>query len=216
MARGPSFRRSRRRSRQERLRRTLFGIAGLVALAVGYRTFGGGDPPLPVEQVAFAGLSQTEGSPRAGDADQVAAEAAEIRAFLDGWYQQAFVDPDRYGDLSFLSVTARFDAEAGAGFVEDRNALTIGTLAERVRSVSIREQVANVVVYFEDDEPVYATAAVLFRARVRLNDHSFLRLKQAVTLVLERRTDAGWVVTNYYDAELRADSMPATYVPPTP
>ncbi|MFP5225005.1 MAG: hypothetical protein ACLGH3_05565 [Actinomycetota bacterium] len=212
MRRGPSFSRSRRRTRQERLRRTLLiGAAGILLLGVGFRACGGDDPEARVETVAFSGSTSSEGVPSAPDETRAEAEGLEIRELLDDWYQRAFADPTLYGDGTFPLVAELFVAEAGVGFVEDRNSLTIGELASQVRQVTLGEQTANLTVFFQDSSPLYATADVRFVATVETTEGSFLELAQKVRLVFEKR-EGQWKVTNYYGAERSVDSIPE----PTP
>lgn len=208
MRRAPSFSSSLRRSRKQRLRRTILGVGvGVVVLSITIRACGGDEKVIIVPTVTFTGATQTDGAPKPGRAADGAAEGIQIRAAIDSWFQNAFADPGAYGDGSFESVGELFVGEAGIGFVADRGILTIGDLAPAVRGVEIETQTANIVVYFDGKVPTYATAAIRFGAVLTLRDDaSPVRLVERVTAVFERR-DGRWVITNYYDSEQRRDAI---------
>lgn len=176
------------------------------------RSCGADSRPGKVDTVAFAGATRSEGAPKPGSASDADSTGAEIRRVLDDWYQRAFADPSQYGDGSFPEVAKHFGAEAGIGFVEDRSALTIGALADDVRQVSVKTQVANIVVYFDEGKPSYATVSVRFGADIQRKDRSRVDLFQRASLVMERR-DGEWKIVNYYDARQTVDSVPSEATP---
>jgi len=203
MRRGPTFLRSRRRERVRRLAlRAGLVAAGITAVAGAVSLLGGDDGPTgQADRVAFTGRERGEGVPEPPPSATVARAAREIRSLLDGWYQQAFADPSQYGDGSFDDVARMFTGDAALGFVEDRDVLTIGSDARRVREIRVTRSQANVTVYAEDGTVTHATAAVRFDGDLRLrNDPTPHVLVQRVSLVLEHRGEGGWTITNYYGA----------------
>jgi hypothetical protein len=190
------------------------GAAGLLLIGVGFRACGGDERTARVEQVAFTGSTSSEGIPSAPDETRAEAEGLEIRELLDDWYQRAFADPSLYCDGSFPLVAELFVAEAGVGFVEDRDPLTIGGFASQVWQVDPEEQTANVAVFFQDEAPIYATADVRFVATIETTEGGFVNLSQKVRLVLEKR-EGEWKIVNYYGAEKTLDSIPEPTSSPT-
>lgn len=181
-------------------------VLGAASLFLGDRPARG---PGRVDHVAFGGAARAEGIPERIDDSTRDAAAQDIRDVLDAWYQQAFADPAGYGDGSFPSIASRFVGDAAIGFVEDKDALTIGALASQVASVRVDSALANITIYAEDDVISWATAAVEFDALAHLEDRTTeVLISQRVTLVLEQRLDVGWVITNYYDAFQRQRSRP--------
>ena len=182
-------------------------LGGFLVLGVASRFFGDDGPrirPGQADHVAFEGITRARGLPTRPDDAIRDATGDDIRDVLDAWYQEAFADPAAFGDGSFAAVAERFVSEAAVGFVEDRDALTIGSLAPQVASVRVNRANADVTLYFEDGVAAWATAAVGFDARAHLTDGGTdVLIEQRVSLVLEQRPEVGWVITNYYDASQR-------------
>lgn len=186
-------------------------LGSLLVLGILSRFIGEGPRTQPGTpgHVAFTGDARAIGVPERPDDDDRDAAAAQIHTTLDRWYRDAFGDPARFGDGVFDAATTVFAGEAAIGFAEDRNVLTIGEIAPQVASVHVEEALANLTIYFEDGLASWATAAVRFDAAARLGDDATeVLVGQRVTLVLERRDEVGWVVTNYYDAFQRQRSRP--------
>lgn len=215
--REPTFSRSRRRARQQRLLRTGAGVVVLIGIAaVAVSLLGGGDAAddLPTPDVSFAATFTGYGEKDPAK-PQVDEQGEAIVALLDGWYQRAFVNVEDFGDGTFPEVAALFDEAARTSFTEDIDALTIGEAAEEVARVEPDEATAAISIYFEDGaEPVYATAKVAFTATASMKDDSALPLKidQEVTLFLTH-ADGTWLVSTWYDATQRQDSVQATPSP---
>lgn len=202
------MRRSQRRNRQQRLLRNGIAVVAVVGVAAAIGNLMGGDEEpepqpsqLPVPQVSFAGATSAEGevAPRRANAER---EAEHIRALLDTWYQQAFVDPALFGDGTFPEVAALFREDARDRFLTDLDVLTIGPALGEVSRVEPRKATADVTVYFQDGRrPRYAVAEVRFVARaLPVAAAAFpLRIVQTGTYHLER-VSRGWKVT-FYDAD---------------
>lgn len=184
-----------------------FGVAALFAIG---QLIGGDDTGSfgKIDRVSFTGNDRGEGVPTKPSEETVQDAARRVRALLNSWYQEAFADPRRYGDGSFDDLARRFTGEAALGFVEDRETLTIGSFGPRIARIRVDEQIADVVVFTEDSEILYATAQVTFAATARLKDaeHPVL-ISQSVDLVLENR-EGTWLITNYYDARVERESKP--------
>lgn len=212
MRRPPTFLRSRHRARGRRLVRIGAGVlGGLVVLGVAARFFDSDERPGvgAAGLVAFTGSARAIGLPTKPDDAVRDMVAGDIRAALNQWYLDGFADPARFGDASFDAVGERFVGDASVGFVEDKEALTIGAIAPRVTTVRVDEALANLTIYFENELATWSTAAVEFDAVAELDDRATeVVIAQRVTLVLEQRPDSGWVVTNYYDAFQRQRSRP--------
>lgn len=216
--RDPVLSRSNRRAGKLRvLRIGAFAVIGIAVISVAVGVLIGDDPTeeeLPTPEVAFQGTFAGEGD-RAPDDAAVQREGEAIVELLDGWYQQAFVDPERFGDGTFPEVAALFDEEARAAFTEDVAALTIGPAREEVDRVEPTTSTADITIFFEDGEqPRWATATVTFAARATLKDDAAfpLGIDQAVTLVLQR-AEAGWLVSTFYDATQEQRSIEASPSP---
>ena len=190
------------------------GIVAALAIAaagVGVSLIGGSSDPAdeePTPVVAFEATISGEGDSKPSD-EAVQAEGEKIVELLDDWYQQAFVDPEKFGDGTFPEVAATFDEAARIAFAEDVDALTIGPAREEVERVEPTTATATITVFFEKGKtPTWATAAVSFAATATLKDETAppVGIDQTVTLFL-RRTDEGWLVSTYYDAHQEQRSI---------
>lgn len=211
--RQPTFTRARRRTRQQRLLRTAIGLVVIVVVAALIANFVGGKkktgPNAPgLAQVAFtttsAGYTNAAKSPPQGTVD---AQSKQIVTMLNGWYQEAFVDPDKYGDGTFPDIAKHFSADAATAFKKDLGTLTIGDARTEVKSVEPTTQTAKVSVYFTNGTPEYAVATVHFAARATLKKSGSypLLIDQTVTYNFQR-TSQGWIVS-YYTAKQTQDSV---------
>lgn len=216
--RQPTFARSKRRTRQQRLLRTGIGVVVLIGIAALIGNLIGDDgTPKPGEpatpQVRFAGTVKGEtdaGSslkPKQAKTAATNKEGAAIHAMLDDWYRQAFVDPERFGDGTFPTVRKLFTAEAATKFPTDVNTLTIGEARIEVSRVEPETSTADVTVYFDGSKPTFATADIRFVAKgtLKKGDAFPIRIVQSAVLHL-RKLSEGWRVT-WYDAKQTQDSI---------
>jgi hypothetical protein len=137
----------------------------------------------------------------------VTAEGKQIVSLLNDWYEQAFVNTDKFGDGSFPDIAKSFTAGARTSFTKDLTTLTIGNARTEVKRVDPTTQTAKVTVYFNNGRPTYAIALVHFvaSATMRQSDAYPLRIDQTVTYNFSR-TAQGWVVT-YYTAKQTQNSV---------
>ncbi|MFA5891440.1 MAG: hypothetical protein WDA27_10925 [Actinomycetota bacterium] len=214
--RQPTFSRGRRHRRQQRLLRTGIAIVLLIAVASLVGNLLGGDepPPEPTPNVAFTGSARGQSDGTAPATAATRAEATEINAVLNDWYQRAFVDPSLYGDGTFPEVRARFAEASQASFTKEIDSLTIGDAREEVEFVRPEKSTANLTIFFaKGKEARFAVATVTFQARARMKDDDALplRIVQRATYHLEK-VSGSWVVT-WFDARETQDSIQP---PPSP
>lgn len=153
-----------------RRRRAFVGVLGLVTVGViaGLLFSRGGslvrkDPPTP--QLAFAAsVEQVAGGAKAAPQDKVKSESDAIVKMFTEWYQEAFVDPKRWGDGTFAGLADHFTAEAKPAFTRDVKSLTIAEARTELRRVERPSGSVKVTVYFHDGNPQYAVADVTFSA----------------------------------------------------
>ena len=213
----PSFHRSGRSVRRARLRRTILvavlGIAG-IAFAVG-RFTGGGEPEVPIAQVAFKTTVLGDGAPRPAK-DAPAKEAKAVETLLNDYYQRAFVDPASFSDGAFPEVAERFAPEARDAFARDLKTLTIGEGAPDTARVDPETTTARITIYYEQGKPSLATAAVRFiaRARSKAKGAAPFRIDQRATLHLRKDGD-GWRIAYYVDASQKQTTIAPSASPTT-
>jgi len=211
--RQPTFSRSRRRTRQQRLLRTGIGVVVIVVLAAlvanlvgGGKKKGPGESPIATVSFVASVKGETDGAKKPGNA-AVRAEADLIVKMLNDWYQTAFVDPDRYGDGTFPDIAKHFATAARASFTKDIATLTIGDAREEVKRVDPTAQTAKLTVFFDKGKALFAVAAVHFAASATMKKSNAypLKIDQTMTLNLEKQGE-GWVVT-FYTANQKQDSV---------
>lgn len=210
--RQPTF--ARRRTRQQRLLRTGIGVVVIVVLAALIANLAGGKkklgstPPPGVAQVAFVASVKGETDAKSPPSKSaVTTESDQIVSMLNDWYEQAFVNTDKFGDGSFPDISKSFTAAAHTSFTKDLNTLTIGEARTEVKRVDPTTQTAKVTVYFSKAKATYAIAAVHFvvSATMKQSNAYPLKIDQTVTYTFQKTTQ-GWVVT-YYSAKQTQNSI---------
>jgi FlaG/FlaF family flagellin (archaellin) len=213
--RQPTF--ARRRTRQQRLLRTGIGVVVIIVLAALIANLAGGKkktgstPPPGVAQVAFvASVKGETGAKSAPSKDAVSAEGQQIVSMLNDWYEQAFVNTDKFGDGTFPDIAKGFDAAARASFTRDLTTLTIGEARTEVMRVDPTTQTAKVTVYFNNGTPTIAIAAVHFAANATMKQSGAypLKIDQVVTYNFQK-TGQGWVVTYYSGNQTQNSIVPS-------
>jgi len=209
--RQPTF--SRRKTRQQRLLRTGIGVVVVVVVAALIANLAGGKkksntPPPGVAQVKFVASVKGASDGKTLPAKSVVnAEAGKVVSMLNDWYEQAFVDTDRFGSGTFTDIAKNFTSTARAKFAQDLNTLTIGEARTEVKHVDPTTQTAIVTVYFSNGKPTYAIAAVRFVANATMKSSNAypLKIDQSVTYDFQK-TGQGWVVS-YYSAKQSQHSV---------
>lgn len=208
--RQPIVARSHRRTRQQRLTRTLVVFVVLIVLVVLVgKCAGGKKAPQATPKLAFAASTSAESNGATPDPGAAKTESARIVAMLDDWYQTAFVDPKLYGDGTFRSVRAHFTGGAATQFGKDIDSLTIGEARTEVSRVVPGPSRVDVTVFFQDGRtPKFAVAAVTFvaTATLKAKDSLPLRISQKATYHLDRRPNGDWIVS-YYTVHESQDSV---------
>jgi hypothetical protein len=213
--RQPTF--ARRRTRQQRLLRTGIGVVVIIVLAAVIANLAGGKkkpgstPPPGIAQVAFVasvkGATDAKSPPAKG---ALTKESKQIVSMLNDWYEQAFVNTEKFGDGTFPDIAKSFTAAASMSFTKDLATLTIGEARTEVKRVDPTAQTAKVTVYFGNGKPTYAIAAVHFAATASMkqSDAYPLKIDQVVTYDFQK-TAQGWVVTYYSGNQTQKSVVPS-------
>jgi hypothetical protein len=129
---------------------------------------------------------------------------------LNDWYEQAFVDSDKFGDGTFPDIAKSFTGAAGTSFKKDLGMLTIGDARTEVKRVDPSTQTAKVTVYFNSGKATYAIAAVHFAANATMKQSGAypLKINQVVTYSFQK-TGQGWVVTYYSGNQTQNSIVPS-------
>ena len=182
-------------------------LAALIANLAGGKKKTGTTPPPGVAQVAFVASVKGATNTKSAPSGAVTTEGQQIVSMLNGWYEQAFVDTDKFGDGSFPDIVKSFTAGARTSFKKDLATLTIGDARTEVKRVDPTTQTAKVTVYFNNGKPTYAIAAVHFVANATMKQSGAypLKIDQTVTYNFSK-TAQGWVVT-YYTAKQTQNSV---------
>jgi FlaG/FlaF family flagellin (archaellin) len=187
-------------------------LAAVIAnLAGGGKKKSGSTPPPGVAQVAFvASVKGATGAKSAPSKGAVTTEAHQIVSMLNGWYEQAFVNTDRFGDGTFPDIGKSFTAGARTSFTRDLTTLTIGDARTEVKRVDPTTQTAKVTIYFNNGAPTYAIAAVHFAANATMKQSGAypLKIDQVVTYNFQK-TGQGWVVTYYSGNQTQNSIVPS-------
>jgi hypothetical protein len=168
----------------------------------------GNTPPPGVAQVAFVTTVKGETNAKTPPSKKaVTSESTQIVTMLNDWYEQAFVNTDKFGDGTFPDIAKHFTAAARTSFTKELATLTIGDARTEVKRVDPTTQTAKVTVYFSNGKPTYAIAAVHFvvSATMKQSNAYPLKIDQTVTYTFQKTTQ-GWVVT-YYTASQKQNSV---------
>ena len=209
---GPSFS-VRRPNYRKRRTVALVGFFALVFVAVLLLTRDGGpvlpgEPPIPT--LAFTTtVSHINQSKAAADATKNAEKEALEKLFND-FYQQAFVDPDKWGDGTFTDLAGLFAADAKATFTKDVPGLTLGAAATELRRVDPTASTLALTVYYDTKSaPTLAVAAIRFAATGTLKKAGpKLMINQTATFYLQKQGGA-WKITAYDTQETQVQPSPS-------
>ncbi len=185
-------------------------LAALIANLAGGKKKSGTTPPPGVAQVAFVASVKGATNTKSAPSGAVTAEGQQIVSLLNGWYEQTFVDTEKFGDGTFPDIEKKFTAAARTSFKKDLVMLTIGDARSEVKRVDPTVQTAKVTVYFNNGRPTYAIAGVHFAANATMKQSGAFPLKidQLVTYDFQK-TGQGWVVTYYSGNQTQNSIVPS-------
>ncbi len=204
-----------------RCRRT-FTVLGLLAIAVvivallsrGGGPGGPGEPPIPTLRFAAKTTHVFQGK-AAGPGTQQS-EADALTKMFDDFYQEAFVDPRRWGDGTFTDLADLFADDVKASFKRDLAALTIGEAFDELRRVDLGPNSLALSIYYDSKQrPTFATAAVTFEGKGTLKESGpAVTIRQQATYYLQRLGDA-WKISAYETNETQTTPTPSPTASPS-
>ena len=200
MPTSPSF--SVRPRPNYRRRRTvaLFVLLGVAVIVVALLSRGGGigDGEAPIPTLEFVTKVGHVSQSKAADEGTKNAQAESIEKMLTDYYQEAFVDPEKWGDGTFENLKQLFADDVQASFTKDLAALTIGEGRNDLKRVDPSGATLAVTIYYDGKaQPVLAVAAATFDAAGTLKQSGPpVTIKQKATFYLQKSGDA-WRITSY-------------------
>jgi hypothetical protein len=173
-------------------------IAAVVVIALLSRGDGIGTKENPVPVLAFTTKIAVVNQGKAADRETRKAESDAIVKMFSDYYQEAFVDPRKWGDGKFEDLREKFDKSVQASFTKDLGSLTIGEARTELKRVDPTATSLGVTVYYDSkSRPTFAVAAAVFNAQGTLKQSGpRLSIKQKATFYLQRTGD-GWRITAY-------------------
>lgn len=175
----------------------LLGIVVIVAALLSRSgTIGKDEPATP--QLAFTTKVSHVNQAKAADAGTQAAQGEAITKMITDYYQEAFVDPDKWGDGMFEDLKGLFAEAAQASFTKDIESLTIGQGRNDLRRVEPSASDLAITVYYDRrSQPTFAVAAATFNARGTLKETGPpVTIEQKTTFYLQKNGDT-WTITAY-------------------
>lgn len=208
----PSF--SVRRPNYRR-RRTfaVLGLLGVAVLAVVLLTRGGGPlggpdvPPIPT--LKFVAKTKHVFQGKAASAGAQQGEAETLTKMFSEFYQEAFVDPDAWGDGTFSDLDGLFADDVKASFTRDLPSLTIGTARTELKRVDLGPNYLGITIYYDSKQkPTFAVASVQFEGRGTLKRAGpTVTIKQSATYYLQK-LGSSWMITAYDTNETQTTPTP--------
>lgn len=207
------------------MRRRRAFVIGLGILTIGVvagilLTRGGGiikkkEPPIPT-LVFASSVEPVSGGGKTASQGKVQDESAAIVKIFSEWYQEAFVDPGKWGDGTFTDLAGHFTPDAKAAFNRDKAALTIAEARTELKRVDAPQGSVKVTVYFHDGNPQYAVADVIFKAVGTLKRKGAvpLHISQRATYFL-RKAAGGWKIFSFKAREDQVQPSPTPTASPT-
>ena len=218
MPAGPSF--SVRRPNYRRRRTFLVvGVLALAGVAAFLLTRGGGlggsdEPATPTMQFVAKPKHVFQGKAVGPSVQQ--AEVQSITEMFNEYYQQAFVDPEAWGDGTFADLAGMFADDAKAAFTKNLPSLTIGEARTELERVDLGRNFFGVTVYYDSRQrPTFAVTSVQFEGRGTLKRSGPpVTIKQAATYWLQKLGDA-WKITAFDTNETQTTPTPSPTATPT-
>ena len=203
-----------------RRRRTFVVLGLIVAVVIVLLVLPRGDSGRPggaktpvvafVRTVNVVGLKVPDQPTRQANVDAIA-------EMMTDFYQQAFVDPKKWGDGTFPDLKALFSEEAQATFTKEIASLTIGLARSQLKFVDpLPTSTLGVTVFFDSKSaPTYAVAAVKFAGRGTLKQEGPpLLIDQKASFYMARSGDK-WLITAF-DAEQTQQTPTSPSPSPSP
>ena len=180
-------------------------VVGVIVVALLSRS-GGGPGGSPTPTLAFATTVAHVSQSKAADGPVQQGEAQAIEKMFNEYYQEAFVDPEKWGDGTFEGLKSKFVEGAQASFTRDIQSLTIGQGRNDFERVEPGTSQLVITIYYDTKSaPTFAVAAATFNARATLKETGpAVRIAQKATFYLQKTGDA-WVITAY-DADQTQNS----------
>ena len=214
MPTSPSF--SVRPRPNYRRRRTvaLLVLLGIVVIVAALLSRSGSNGPgEKTPTLAFATKVSHISQSKPADAGAQEAQGKAIEKIFNDYYQEAFVDPEKWGDGTFEDLKALFAESAQSSFTKDLASLTIGQGRNDLKRVVPGASTLAITIYYDTkSRPKFAVAKASFIGTGTLKKTGpAVTIKQAATFYLEKPRDT-WIITAY-----DADQTQQTPTPsPTP
>lgn len=194
---------------------TLGVIAGLI-LTRGGEIAKKQEPPTPTLALV-ATVDPVSGSSKAAPAGPAKTESDAIVAIFNNWYQEAFVDPKKWGEDTFEGFAGTFTDDAKASFRRDLASLTIAEARTELKRVEEPTGTIRVTLYFDAaGKPQYAVAAVTFKAVGTLKRKGAipLEISQRGSFFL-RKVGGDWKVFSFTAHQDQVQPSPSPTASPT-
>jgi hypothetical protein len=214
MPTSPSF--SVRPRPNYRRRRTIVLLVLLVIVVIVAALLsrsGGGGKDAATPQLAFVATANHVSQSKAPDDGTKRAQLDAIKTMFTTFYQDAFVDPEKWGEGTFEDLKKLFAEDAQASFTKDIQSLTIGQGRIDLERVEPRTANLAISVYYDGkSQPTFAVATATFVGRGTLKKTGpAVTINQKATFYLQKTGD-DWTITAY-----DADQTQTTPTPsPTP
>jgi len=182
-------------------------IAAVIVVALLSRSTGGpGSKGNPVPQLAFVAKVNAVSQASSPDTATRQAEAQKLQKMFTDFYQEAFVDPRKWGDGQFDDLKSLFGKDAQTSFTRDLTSLTIGQARTQLKRVDPRAANLVVTVYYDAKQrPTYAVVAAAFTGVGTLKSSGpRVTIRQKASFYLTKNGDT-WTITAY-DADQTQDT----------
>lgn len=192
---------------------TVLGLLAAVIVVVLLLTRGGGlggsnEPPIPT--LKFVAKTKIVSQAKAPAASANQAEVDAITELFNSFYQEAFVDPGKWGDGTYEDLADVFADDAKASFRRDLASLTIGPARTELKRVDLGPNFFGVTVYYDSKQkPTFAVTTVQFNGTGTLKEAGpKVTIKQAATYYLQK-VGSDWKITAYDTNETQTTPTPS-------